>query len=259
MSTLMNLQIVWNSYDSQLKNFKSSPMIARDLKEIRENASKIKNIDDFINNRQVFNFVLKAYGMDDKPYPAYIKKLLVEGTKDPKAFANSFVDSRIKEFVNDMGFADGKNGNFGNADFMAKLVQKYEVLSFEEEKGKADGNVRLGLYFERKASSMKDWYSVLADKAMSEVVITALGLPPEARLGDIDKLADLLEKRIPIKDFQDPKKVKSIVQRFAVLGDRDNAIASNPTIQLFQGQLRGRQVVHIDPSVLAMANKMRYQ
>lgn len=258
MSTLLNLQIVWNSYDSQLKNFKSTPLLARDLKEIRENAPNIKNIDDFLNNRQVFNFVLKAYGLEDKPYPAYIKKLLVEGTSDPKAFANSFVDSRIKEFVNDMGFENGKNGNFGSADFVEKLVKKYEVLSFEVEKGQTDNNVRLGMYFERKASSMTNWYSVLSDKALSEVVITALGLPPEARLGDIDKLADLLEKRIPIKDFQDPKKVRSIVQRFAVLGDKANSIATNPTIQLYQASLGGRQVIHIDPSVLAMASKMRY-
>lgn len=259
MSTLTNLQIIWNSYDNQLKTFKSTPMVAKDLKEVRENASTIKNVDDFINNRQVFNFVLKAYGMDDKPYPAYIKKLLVEGTSDPKAFANSFVDSRIKEFVNDMGFADGKNGKFDDAAFMDKLVQKYEVLSFEEEKGNSDGNVRLGLYFERKASSMTDWYSVLADKALSEVVITALGLPPEARLGDIDKLASLLESRIPIADFQNPSKVKSIVQRFAVLADKDNALATNATLQLFQGQMTGRQIVHIDPSILAMASSMRYQ
>lgn len=258
MSTLTNLQIIWNSYDNQLKNFKSTPMVAKDLKEIRENASTIKSVDDLINNRQVFNFVLKTYGMEDKPYPAYIKKLLVEGTTDPKAFANSFVDSRVKEFVNDMGFADGKSGNFGDAAFVDKLIQKYEVLSFEENKGEADNNVRLGLYFERKASSMTDWYSVLADKAMSEVVITALGLPPEARLGDIDKLADLLEKRIPIEDFQDPKKVKSIVQRFAILADKDNSLATNATLQLFQGQMSGRQIINIDPSILAMANKMRY-
>lgn len=259
MSTLLGLQMVWNSYDKQLKNFTTTPLVAKDLKEIRENASKIENIDDFLNNRQVFNFVLKAYGMDDKPYPAYIKKLLVEGTADPKAFANSFLDARIKEFVNDLGFADGANGKFSDPEFLDKLVQKYEVLTFEEDKGKINNNIRLGLYFERKASSVDNWYSLLADKALSEVVITALGLPSEVRLGDIDKLADLLEKRIPITDLKDPKKVKSIVQRFAVLGDTSTNLASNPTLQLFTGQMSGRQIFHIDASLLAAASQMRYK
>lgn len=259
MSTLLNLQVVWNSYDKQLKNFSSTPMVAKDLKEIRENASKINNIDDFLQNRQVFNFVLKAYGMEDKPYPAYIKKLLVEGTSDPKAFANSFLDNRIKEFVNDLGFGDGANGNFSDPEFIDKLVSRYEVLAFEEEKGRMDNNVRLGLYFERKASSMTDWYSVLADKALTEVIVTSLGLPNEVRLGNIDKLAALLEKRMPIEDLQDPKKVKSIVQRFAILSGAQNNLASNSTLQLFTGQMSGRQIFHIDPSLLAVASQMRYK
>lgn len=259
MSTLTDLLIIRNSYQSQLDNFKSTPLLKKELKDFRDAAPTIKNIDDFIKNPKVFNFVLKAYGMDDKPYPAYIKKLLVEGTKDPKAFANSFVDTRIKEFVNDMGFAEGANGHFDSADFIAKIEKKYEVLQFETNKGELNSNLRLGMYFERKASSMDNWYSVLADKALSEVVITALGLPKEARLGNIDKLADLLEKRIPIKDLQDPKKVRDIVTRFAVMGDRDNTIANNATIQLFQGSLGGgRQIIHIDQNVLAMASKMRY-
>ena len=38
--------------------------------------------------------------------------------------------------------------------------------------------MRLALYFTRKASSITTSYQILADKALTQVVQTALGLPP---------------------------------------------------------------------------------
>lgn len=261
MSTMTNLQVVWSSYNSQIKAFKASPLVQRESSLVREQAASIKTVDDLIKNKTVFKYVLKAYGMDDLPYEAMIRKLLVEGTEDKKSFANSFVDQRYKTFVKEMGFGEGGSGHFSDAAWVDKLIEKYETIAFEENKGEADANVRLGLYFERNASKMTDWYSVLADKAMSEVVFTSLGLPDETRLSDIDKLASMLEKRIPISDLQDPKKVRAIVQRFAIFSDTENSIATNPVLQLFQGTSPngGRTVIGFDQTMLAEISKLRYR
>lgn len=258
MSTMTNLQVVWNSYPNQMKAFKASPLVAREADVLRNKAVTIKSVDDFLKNKTVFKYVLKAYGMEDMPYEAMIKKLLVEGTEDKKAFANGFVDQRYKNFVKEMGFGEGKSGRFGDPNWIEQVIERYEIASFEEAKGEMDSNVRLGLYFERKASSANDWFTVLGDKALSEVIFTAMGLPQEARLGDIDKLATMLEKRMPIADLQDPAKVRSIVQRFAIFSDSKNAVHNSPVLQLFQGSSQGRTIIHIDPVMLGEASKLRY-
>lgn len=258
MTTLTGLQIVWNSFDSQMKVHKASPMVKREVEQVRAAAPSIKNIDDLMKNRQVFNFVLEAYGMSDMPYPAMIKKLLTEGTKDPKAFANGFVDTRYREFVKDMGFGEGGTGNFGDTAWVDKLVAKYERLTFEEKKGDEDTNIRLALHFERKASSVSTWYEVLGDKAMAEVAMTAMGLSKEAMMGDIDKLATMLEKRMPAADFKNPEKVKTFLQRFAILSDSKQPVQT-PILTLMQGGATGyRTIVSIDPAMLAEASRMRF-
>lgn len=259
MSALLGLQVVWNSYDSQMKAHRASPLTARESQAVREAASSIRSVDDLIANRKVFDFVLKAYGMEDLPYPALIRKLLSEDPSDPKSFANSFVDLRYREFAKDMGFGGGKQGNFGDIAWVDRLVARYETVTFEEKKGEEDPTVRLALYFERKAPSIESWYSILGDKALAEVAMKAMGLPESVMLGDIDKLADTLEKRMPVADFKDPAKVRTFLQRYAIMaGSEQVPSARSAALAMLQGNPEpGRVVVHIDPAMLAMAGRMR--
>ena len=98
----------------------------------------------------------------------------------------------------------------------------YIRQTMEEQAGDQNEGVRLALYFQRKASSLTGAYSILADKALLEVVMTALGLPAAVAQSDTDKLAQLIEKRLTISDFKDPAKVEKFLARFAALYDIDN-------------------------------------
>lgn len=259
MSSLLGLQAVWNSYDVQMKAHRASPLTARESQAVREAAASIRSVDDLIANRKVLGYVLKAYGMDDLPYPALIRKLLSEDPGDPKSFANSFVDLRYREFAKDMGFGGGKEGSFGDPAWVDRLVARYETVTFEERKGEEDPAIRLALYFERKAPSVESWYSVLGDKALAEVAMKAMGLPQSVMLGDIDKLADTLERRMPASDFKDPAKVRTFLQRFAIMsGSEQPPAARSAALAMLQGAgTAGRSFVHIDPAMLSAAGRMR--
>ncbi len=94
---------------------------------------------------------------------------------------------------------------------------------------------RLVLYLPRKAATIKTPYQVLADKALTQVVQTALGLSPNVSAADIDKQAALLSKLVDFSDFQDPAKVSHFAQRFAAMWDASQAssnASSNPSLIL---------------------------
>jgi hypothetical protein len=95
--------------------------------------------------------------------------------------------------------------------------------------------VRLALYFGRKASSIKSAYEILADKALLQVVETALGLPESISLLDLDTQAKLINDRLDLADLQDPDKLNQFVNRFSAKWDIDNSTASttNPAVTLF--------------------------
>ncbi len=58
------------------------------------------------------------------------------------------------------------------------VADKYVRQVLEEEAGQQNEGVRLALYFQRKAPGLSNAYQILADRALSTVVRTALGLPP---------------------------------------------------------------------------------
>lgn len=99
----------------------------------------------------------------------------------------------------------------------------------EEKAGDQNEGLRLALYFTRKASTITNSYQILADKAMTQVVQTALGLPSTISSADIDAQAKMITSKIKLTDFQDPAKVTKFVQRFAAMWDATGRATTRPT------------------------------
>ena len=116
----------------------------------------------------------------------------------------------------------------------------------------ADTAVRLGLYFQRRSANIGNWYQVMADNALRKVVYTALGLPDQTALLDVDKQKALLEKRMDIADLKKPDKVAKLLDRFAAMYDMQNgdaaATAAMPSIGPISRHGRA-SVISIDPSI----------
>ena len=83
--------------------------------------------------------------------------------------------------------------------------------------------VRLALYFQRKAPSITSALSILADRALLKVTQTALGLPVSMSQAEIETQEAMIEKRLDVKDFQDPAKLEKFLARFSALYDIDNS------------------------------------
>jgi hypothetical protein len=102
----------------------------------------------------------------------------------------------------------------------------------EDEQGAQNQGVQLALYFQRKATGITSYYDILADKALSQVVRTALGLPDSFAALDIDKQVSIIQSKLDIKDFQDPTKLGDFLKRFTALWDVNNPSSSQSTSPL---------------------------
>ena len=99
----------------------------------------------------------------------------------------------------------------------------------EQKAGDQNEGLRLALYFTRKASTITSAYQILADKALTQVVQTAMGWSPTISSSDIDAQAKMITDKIDLTDFQDPTKVTKFVQRFAAMWDATQAQSDNST------------------------------
>lgn len=254
-TTYTSYNLIARDLPKSIERVASQPQIARESEYYLSRISEIKSIDEFMADSRVFNYAMKAHGLEDMNYAkAFMRKVLTEGVDKDDAFANKLADSKYKDFAETYNFA--AHGETATIFTKAQqgTVDKYHRLSLEEEAGEDNTGVRLALYFERTAPTLDSVYGILADTALYDVVRTALGIPFELAGTDIDKQADLISSRLDIEDFKDPEKLNTFMQRFAALWELDNPSYGSYDSSLLLGSSTG---FGITPELMLSINNLK--
>jgi len=189
----------------------------------------VSSVDDLVKNQRLRAYIVKAYGLETNIADDTLRKILTSEQLDPRSFVGKSNNEAYKALAADFNFnSDGTVGRSAVAvaqstSDIAKTRSFYYRQHVEEDAGNQNEGVRLALYFERKASTITSAYSILADKALLKTAQTILGLPASMSLLDIEKQAEMIEKRVDVDDFQDPVKVQKMLIRFAAAWDIENA------------------------------------
>lgn len=225
-----------------------------------ETIDTLESVEQLLSNKRLVGFIRTAYGLGNDVSDAMLRQALMSDLDDPKSFANTASNKRLREVAEAFNF-----GTDGRARRMALgLVQDpaslkdtqdlYIRQTMEQRAGNESPGVRLALYFQRKASSITSAYSILADKALLEVAMTTLGLPQAAAQADIDVLAKMISSRINIEDFKDPAKVEKFLARFAALYDIENPQSSSSIPSMLLG---GQEGLGIGMDLLSSIQSMK--
>lgn len=210
----------------------ADPVNARATKYYKENIESVKTVDDFVNNYQLFNYAMKAFGLSDMAYAkAYMKKVLNSDVTVSTSFVNKLSDDKFKAFATQFSYL--RTGSLSYSTDITNVVNKYNQQSMEENAGAEDQGVQLALYFKRNASTTTSAYSLLGDAALWQVMKTVYGFPTEMANADIETQKKAVDAKFDIKDLQDPEKVDKLLKRFTVMWDIENNTGSDPVLQLF--------------------------
>ena len=222
---------------TSIKRVAEQPLIKRDAEYYQANIGNIKSVEDFMANPRIYNFALKAFGLEDMQYAkAFIRKVLKEGIDAPEAFSVKLADQRFREFATAFNFNRYGTATTSFDRVQSGTVDMYLRNSLEAQSGEKSEALRLALYFDRKVKTVTSAYSILADKALYQVARTSLGLPAALSGADIDKQAKILTDKIDIKRLQEPEYVKKMVTRFLGRYEAENSSAqSTPAAALIAG------------------------
>lgn len=200
-----------------------------------ENIGAIQSIDDLLDSPRLLDYALKAFSLDEHDFSrAELAKLLEGGVDDDKSPANSHDDKNVARFVAVFDFV--KFGEQTTTHIAARddTVAGYMRQTLEENAGDQNEGVRLALYFQRKAPTLKSFYQILGDPALAAVMRTALGMPESMAQADIDRQVAAMEKRVKLDDLKDPAKLEKFLTRFTAMWDATNATAlsTSPALAL---------------------------
>ncbi|WP_243374078.1 DUF1217 domain-containing protein [Microvirga solisilvae] len=236
VSTATRYQIISTNMARTKTQIQNDPIVKRETDYYNATIKTIKTVDDFVKNDRVFKYAMKAYGLEDMAYAkAFMKKMLNEGVASPLSMANKMTNPLYKAFARAFDFVGKGAAATSAASATTETVQKYIQQTLETQEGRANQGVQLALYFKRKASSVTKPMEILADRALLKFMQTTFSIPEASSRADLDIQVRNLEKVLNVKDFQDPKKVDKLIQRFSAMWDMNNAAPETiaPVLSLF--------------------------
>ena len=236
MSGYTGWKFVQSTYDRQFEAFTKSPDIERNIEYFRENIRDAQEVGDLIQDRRLLTVALGAFGLDeDINKPAWVRKVLEEGTLKEGAFALRLNSKQYTDFANAFGYG---NGGFDPTDKqIERIIEKYRVRAFEVAVGEVNNDMRLALNFEREIGAIAEeglsqtggWFRVMGSEPLRQVVSTAFNLPSEFSQIDIDRQAEILADKAyqffgskTVDLFADPENVDKIIQRFQLMSQIQN-------------------------------------
>lgn len=202
----------------------------------------IDNVSEFLNDSRLVNVVLTSYGIDPADVSSdFLRQLFRSDLSDPSSFVNQQNDGIWGEILGSFNF--DQNGNLSrdvNAGVQSqgKIIEienKFNRQTLEEQQGESNPGVRLALYFDRMAPTIRSAYDILSDTALLEFFRVSYQLPESFSNMDVDKQAELVEKYMTLADLKDDDLVSKMINRFTALYDTQNASASSSALSILNG------------------------
>lgn len=259
LSTIADYTRLTTDLGKSMTQVAQEPDVSRETDYFLSHIGNVKTIDDFLKDYRLYSYAMKAYGLSDMTYAkAFMRKVLTEGVSDSDAFANKLTDTRYRQFATAFNFAALGDQATQTTAATTGTATQYVTQTMEEKAGDQNEGLRLALYFTRKASTVTNAYQILADKAMTQVVQTAMGWPATISSSDIDVQAKMITDKIDLTDFQDPAKVTKFVQRFAAMWDATQAQtdnSTNPALVLIAGAASS---ISLDTNMLTTLQNIKF-
>lgn len=216
---------ITRDYASSLSSTAKQPTVERSTQYFLANIGKVTSASQLVNNSQIYNYVMTAFGLQDMTYAkALITKVLNGGTS-ASSFAQSLNDPRYMALASAFNFAANGASTTSSSTTQQTTVNNYYEQTLESNTAQTNQGAQMALYFKRMAPNITSAYSILADKTLLNVVETAFSLPKTLSLENIDTQASQISQFLNVSQLQDPTYLNHFIERFTASYDAQNPMA----------------------------------
>jgi hypothetical protein len=225
------------SLDKQEATFASSSDITRSRDKLSETLSEPFSLDSLMGDRQVLRPVLQAFGLETEiDKGAFIRRIIEDGPDNSDGFARRLNNP---DFIAlSRAFQADNDGliRIGSAQ-RDQIVANFQRVAFQTAVGEQQPDLRLALNFENSvrdlaADSSSDksfWFRIIGNAPLYEVFETAISLPDGFLNLDIDKQADILQRRAeqvlgsdPVSKLTSDEGVETMTRQFLLQRQIEN-------------------------------------
>jgi hypothetical protein len=186
--------------------------VTRDAAYYRDNIGKVKTVDDLLKDQRLYQYAMKAYGLEDMTYAkAFMKRVLESDLTDANSFANRLSDKRYRDFASAFSFnGDGTYvaQSSNQTDEMVGLYTasvKRDVEAIDEDTA----------YYNRTIGGIRTVDGLLNDDRLRSYVFSAFGIDDSQ--WSRDTIRNVLSS-----DASDPNSYVNTVWTSRLAGINDN-------------------------------------
>ncbi|WP_377276152.1 DUF1217 domain-containing protein [Rhizobium sp. R86522] len=127
VSTYLSYNLVNRDIKGSINRTASDPVVARQTEYFKENIGKVTNLEEFLDDYQLYSYAMKAHGLEEMTYAkAFMKKVLESDLSDEASFANQLTDERYRNFAASFQFSAEKT-DLQTDSQQTILLERYEA------------------------------------------------------------------------------------------------------------------------------------
>ncbi|WP_068316814.1 DUF1217 domain-containing protein [Polycladidibacter hongkongensis] len=220
MDTALRYRLINRDMAKTLETTSKDPQVKRESEHFLTRIKEIKSVDEFVDDFRVFNYAMRAMGLEDMAYAkAFMKKALNEGVKDPNSFANKLTDKRFKKFVEAFSFVSsgGIKGQAAAATTATHTKEQVEAQKNKDNYFYAVMKMVIPNSYTKGYTTMdynkrqKVWDEILADPVLKKNVQDIARMPTELREQSAWKQRDYLDKKLKLDDLRKTFKLQDML------------------------------------------------
>lgn len=198
-STYTAYRLFSQDLSASLARTEAKTDVAREAQYYKDNIDAVTSVDDFLNDRRLFSYAMKAHGLEDMVYAkAFMKKVLTSDLADPQSFAKKLVDTRFVAFAQAFNFTE--RGDVAESlSYVQNEIQETDTASLYSEH-----RVKQGIaaateadYYQTKMPTISSVDDFIADKRLLAYAMTAFGIDPRY-------VSDAFVRSVLTSDLSDP-------------------------------------------------------
>ena len=224
--------------EQQRARWEKQPSVQREIAYAKDFASKVKNVEEMLNNRRFMTFVLSAFGLESEvDKKGLLRKVLTSDMTDQNSYANRMNDPRFRELAQRLDIKGMGMTNVKDPTTLTSLELRYKKNEFEKAQGEASPGLREALYFKENASRMKSIWDVLGDRTMREVVSKVFDIPQEVAIQSVESQAVAFGRKVDVEKFKDKRWVDRTIQIYLTKVDQEQSQASGSAASMYASLL----------------------
>lgn len=100
MTSISTYQFYTRDTSVTRARIEADPIISREMAYYKENISQITTVDEFLDDDRLYNYAMKAYGLEELTYAkGLMRQVLESDLNDENSFANLLEDTRYKNMA----------------------------------------------------------------------------------------------------------------------------------------------------------------